>query len=372
MKAKNYYDILGVNEGAGVEEIKKIYRKLAKQCHPDANPGSKQSEDRFKEISEAYDVLSDPKKRQQYDQMRKYGFGGPGAGKAGGGFDPGDFDFGQFRQAGNGRGASSEGFNVFGGLGDLFSQFFNRGESDFEGDSDAGSGDLHATLEIPFELSATGGKTRFTVAKDKPCTACSGTGTRPGSKKIVCPSCRGKGTVTLGQGAFGINRPCSRCFGKGTLAGQPCEPCDGSGRVHGNVTYSVSIPEGIRDGEQVRLAGQGSGSPPGDLIITVRVEPHRFFERRGNDVYCNVELNLAQAMRGSTVRVKTPARKKVNLKIPKGTKDGTVFRLAGMGIRRDGKKADQYVKVKLRIPEKPTAEEKEWMSGSARHGGGER
>jgi molecular chaperone DnaJ len=370
MKAKNYYDILGVSEGAEVDEIKKIYRKLAKQCHPDTNPGSKQAEERFKEISEAYDVLSDPKKRQQYDQMRKYGFSGPGPGTAGGGFEPGNFDYGRFGQAGNGRGLSFEGFNPLGGLGDLFSQFFDRGEGDFEGSATAGGGDLHATLSIPFELAAGGGKTRFTVSKDKICSACAGSGAGPDSKKTVCPSCRGRGTVTLGHGAFGINRPCSRCFGKGTLISRPCARCEGNGQVHGNVTYSVIIPPGIRDGEQIRLAGQGNDKPPGDLIVTVRVEPHRFFERRGNDVHCGVELSLAQAALGSKVRVKTPSGKKVNLKIPRGTHDGAVFRIPGMGIERDGKKANQYIKVKIRIPEKPTEQEKEWISQFAKRSGG--
>jgi molecular chaperone DnaJ len=362
MKAKNYYDILGVNEGAGIEEIKKSYRKLAKQCHPDANPDNKQAEERFKEVSEAYDVLSDPKKRQQYDQMRKYGFGGPGMGTSGGGYEQGHFDFGQFRNAGNGRGASFEGFNLFGGLGDLFSQFFDHGEPGFEEAGHAGRGDLNATLSIPFELSASGGKTRFTVMKEKNCHACAGSGAAPGSKKTVCPSCRGRGTVTLGHGAFGISRPCSRCYGKGTLTSEPCRQCEGSGQVHGGVTYSVTIPAGIRDGEQIRLAGQGSGKPPGDMIVTVRIEPHRFFERRGDDVYCEVELGLAQAALGSTVRVRTPSGKKVNLKIPRGTQNDTVFRIPGMGGERNGKKASQYVKVKIRFPEKPTEEEKEWIS----------
>jgi len=373
MTPKNYYNILGVKEDAGLDEIKKIYRKLAKQCHPDANPDNKQAEEKFKEISEAYDVLSDPQKRQKYDQMRKFRFGGRGM--DGGGFDFRNFNPGQFRQQGEpGDGSSFEGFNLFGGLGDLFSQFFDRSEWEHEEPSEAGGErNIHVAVSIPFELSVTGGKTRFTVSKEDACPVCRGSGAKPGSRTETCPECRGRGTVTIGQGGFGINRPCSRCLGKGRIVKNPCNRCSGKGTVQTKKTYSVTIPAGISDGEQIRLSGQGrpgSGNiPTGDLIATVRIEPHRFFERKGNDIYCDVDLNLAQAVLGSTVRVKTAGGKKVQLKIPQGTQNGALFRIPGMGIERNGKKADQYVRVKVKIPEKLTEEEKELMDRFARQSG---
>jgi len=376
MKPKDYYNILGVKENADPEEIKKVYRRLAKQCHPDANPNNKQAEERFKDVSEAYDVLSDPKKRQQYDQMRKYGFAQPGA--------DGGFDFGQFRQSGDGRGFSFDGFgdgsgggfSFLGGLGDLFSQFFDRGETNFGEPQRRETADIHATLSIPLELSVTGGKHRFQVVKEDECPVCRGEGAKPGTRQETCPECSGRGTVTIGQGGFGIERPCARCMGRGRIIRTPCDRCGGQGKVKVRKTYSVTIPAGIGDGEQIRLAGQGlprqNGRAAGDLIATVRIEPHRFFERRGDDVYCSVALNLAQAALGSTVCVKTPTGKKINLKIPAGTQDGTEFRIPGMGVDRKGRRGDQYVRVKVRIPEKPSPQEKEWMDRLARKSGKKR
>ncbi len=373
MTPKNYYTILGVKEDAGLDEIKKVYRKLAKQCHPDTNPGDKQAEEKFKEISEAYDVLNDPQKRQKYDQMRKFGFGGRGMDA--GGFDFRNFDPGQFRQQGEpGGGFSFEGSDVFGGLGDLFSQFFDRGEWAREEPAETtGERDIHVAVSIPLELSVTGGKTRFTVSKVDVCPVCRGSGAKPGSRTETCSACRGRGTVTIGHGGFGVSRPCSRCLGKGKIVKNPCDRCSGSGTVQGKKTYSVTIPAGLSDGEQIRLAGQGqpkSGNrAAGDLIATVRIEPHRFFERVGNDIYCNVELNLAQAVLGSAVRVKTVDGKKVQLKIPPGTQTGTLFRIPGMGVERKGKRADQYVRIKVKIPEKLTEEEKELMDRFAQKSG---
>ena len=345
MKPKNYYDILGVAEDAGQEEIKRTYRKLAKQCHPDAHPGDKQAEEKFKEISEAYDVLGDPKKRGQYDGMRKFGFGPQGGG--GPSFDFQDIDFGSYGPE-KGDFRSFDPFGGSAGLGDFFSRLFDRdGADDF-----SPATDLHAEVSIPFELAAGGGKTTFSVKKDKPCAACGGSGARPGSKRSVCPSCKGKGSITLGYGSFGINRPCTRCFGKGKLVLEPCRSCGGKGTAEGHVTYSVNIPAGIEDGEQIRLAGQGqsgsAGRPAGDLIVSVRVRPHRFFERRGNDIHCGVSLSLAQAARGSKVRIRTVHGNKVDLRIPKGTRNNTVFRIPGMGLERNGRQGDQYVRVNVK------------------------
>jgi molecular chaperone DnaJ len=362
MKAKEYYNILGVGESAGIDEIKKAYRKLAKQCHPDANPGNKQAEEKFKEISEAYEILSDPKKRQQYDQARKFGFGGPG----GRGFDPGNFNRGTDPRAGRGGTFTFDGFGDFGGIGDLFAQFFDfSDERESSSSRGRGSREAHAEIRIPFELAATGGKTSVSVVKDKDCHECGGSGAKPGTRPSSCPKCGGRGSVFIGQGAFGVSRPCSACMGTGKIISQPCILCGGQGRIHGPVTYSIRIPAGIADGGRIRLKGQGQpdtkGRSAGDLILTVRVEPHRFFRRDGNAVLCDVPLTLKQAALGSSVKINTVQGKKVMLKIPAGTTNGTILRIPKMGIENDGRRGDQFVTVRVNLPENPSPEEKELL-----------
>jgi len=363
MGVKEYYKILEVDEGATGDEIKKAYRRLAKQYHPDKNAGNKQAEEKFKDILEAYQVLSDSKKRQQYDQMRKFGYGGQG-------FDFRNFDFGGFKGAGRrpGRGGISfEGFDLFGGLGDVFAQFFDLGERTRQRQYGPRRGeDLLVEVSVPFGLGISGGKTTFAVEKEKTCPFCNGGGAKPGSRAQVCPECGGRGMIVVGQGGFGVSRPCPRCYGKGQIIENPFDRCRGSGIARGRQTYSVKIPAGIEDGDQIRLKGQGqpglAGGPPGDMIVKVRIKPHRFFKRQGEDITCQVALNLTQAVLGSTLRVKTVSGKKVQLKIPPGTQDGTTFRLAGMGVERNGRRGDQYVVVRVSIPENPSEEEKEFMA----------
>ena len=371
MGAKDFYKILGVSEGASQDELKRAYRKLAKEHHPDTHPGDKQAEQRFKEVSEAYNVLSDPKKRQQYDQMRKYGFGGGGPGGRGfQGFDFGNFDFGGFQnfrgaRSQPGGGFSFEGFNL-GGLGDIFAQFFDLGERTRQRRYGPRRGeDLLVQVSVSFETAAAGGKASFTVEKDKTCPVCSGGGAKPGSTVKPCPECGGRGTVVIGQGGFGVSRPCPRCYGRGQIIENPCDRCHGSGIAKGKRSYSIKIPAGMEEGGQVRLKGEGqpgvAGGPKGDMIVTVRVQPHRFFSKRGKDITCDVPLSLAQAVNGAKIRVKTIDGKKVQVAIPAGTQDGTSFRLAGMGISKNGRKGDQYVRVKVALPSHPTKEEKELL-----------
>lgn len=374
MGAKDYYKILGVAEGASQDEIKKSYRRLAKEYHPDANPGNKAAEEKFKEISEAYDVLGDVKKRSQYDQMRKYGFSGRGGFQ---GFDFRDFDFGGFRNAAAGRqgqrGTAFEGFDLFGNLGDLFSQFFDMGERTRQRQYGPRKGeDLYVEVTVPQNLADEGGKASFSVDKEKTCPVCKGGGAKPGSRVETCPDCHGRGMITATQGGFGISRPCPRCFGKGQLIKNPCDRCQGSGQVIGRRTYTVQIPKGTKNGKQVRLKGQGhtgvSGGPAGDILVRMKIKASSFFSLDQDDVYCEVPLTLSQAVSGSKIRVKTIDGRKVQVRVPAGTQDGTSLRLQGMGVPRNGRRGDQFVTIRVKIPEHPTKEEKELMKQYARMG----
>ncbi|MFH0777750.1 MAG: J domain-containing protein, partial [Candidatus Eisenbacteria bacterium] len=243
---KDYYEILGVGESASAAEIKKAYRALAKKYHPDANPGNKSAEERFKEISESHEVLADPQKRAQYDQMRKFGSRAFSGGGGSEGFDLRDI----FSGAGGGRGAtfSYEDLGGFGGLGDIFSRLFGSGVR-AEGYGPQTGDDIAVDLEIPFELATTGGKTTFSVSKDDACQACSGTGARPGSKTTPCPQCGGRGSVSFSQGGFAVSRPCPRCLGRGVIMGDPCPVCAGRGAGRRLKKYAVKIPVGVSAGE---------------------------------------------------------------------------------------------------------------------------
>ena len=374
MSGKDYYKVLGVAENADAAEIKRAYRRLAKENHPDANPGNAAAEARFKEISEAYGVLSDAKKRQQYDQMRR--FGGNGFGGAGrGGFDFGGFDFGGFQGRPGGRGGSIDPESIFGGLGGLgsiFSQFFDLGKTPRNRGPHRGE-DIAVQIDIPFEKAALGGKSAFTIDKEKVCPVCQGGGAKPGSRVETCPECKGTGHVVLGQGGFGVSRPCPRCYGRGQIISNPCDRCHGKGQVRGKRTYNLKITPGTESGKQIRLKGEGqpgsAGRPAGDLLVTIKVTPHHFFRRQGKDILCRVPITLAQAVRGTRIRVKTIDGRKVELRIPPGTQDGTRFKLAGMGIVNGKTKGAQYVTVKVSLPESPTDEEKELIQAYRKAGG---
>lgn len=366
MGAKDYYHILGVQENASQSEIKQRYRELAKQYHPDKNEGDKQAEEKFKSISEAYDVLGDPQKRQKYDQMRKFG------GSQGFGFDPSHFSGFQGSPGGiNFNGFSFENFSGFGGLGDIFSQFFDLGERTRQKRYGPRSGEsIGVEISIPFELSISGGKTSFAIKKEKICPSCQGGGAKPGSRVDTCGQCQGRGTVIIGQGGFGVSRPCPKCYGRGQIIKNPCDTCSGTGQVERNRTYTIRIQPGIENGSQIRLKEQGqpgvSGGKPGDMIVTVRVQPHRFFRRKKNDIHCEVPLSLSQAVLGAKIKVKTVQGNKVQLNVPKGTQDGTTFRLTGLGVENCHTKGDQLVTVRVKIPENLTDEEVELMEEFSR------
>lgn len=359
MPKRNYYETLGVGENASVEEIKKAYRNLAKKYHPDAHPGDKQAENRFKEISEAYTVLSDPEKRKQYDQMRRYGFSGTGPQSGGGfqGFDFGDVFRGQGRARGGRqrtqRGSTSDDFFSFGGFGDLFSQIFG-GESGFESGGRQGQADpnIYAQVEIPFKTAAVGGKTVISLRKEELCPQCKGSGAEAPSDVQVCDQCHGSGTISMNRGAFAISRPCPKCLGRGRIIRRPCKKCGGTGRVSVNRKISVTIPPATEDGKKLRLSKQGNpstnGTPAGDLILTIRVQNHRFFRRDGLDIYCEIPIDKSRAEQGTKLRIKTIYDKKVELKIPPRTPNGKTFRLKKMGIARNGEVGNQFVKIKVK------------------------
>jgi len=362
MAGKDYYKILDVPENASVDVIKKAYRRLAKKYHPDANKGSKEAEAKFKDVSEAYGVLSDPKKRAQYDQMRKYG-GSPFAGAQG---FPGGF--------GDGSGFGKGGFRMedfeFGSFGDLFSSIFgdvgvrthakkHRRHTPQKG------ANLALTLNLSFKEAALGTKKTIRLRRDESCPKCGGKGAEPGSGKTICPECNGSGMVTIAQGMFSISRPCPRCFGTGEIRGKPCSQCSGSGKVKGSKSIAVKIPAGIEDRQKIRLKGMGNagmnGNQYGDLIITVHVQPDPFFRREGMDIFCDLPLTLKQAVEGVKMKIRT-LRGHAMLKIPALTKDGSLFKLKGQGIKKDGKSGNQYVRAKVKSPSQPSEEEKEMMA----------
>ena len=364
MAQKDYYEVLGVAKDASPEAIKKAYRRLAKKYHPDANAGDKGAENKFKEISQAHEVLSDSQKRKQYDQMREMGARGSG------GFN--------FEDAFRGRGGkartfSSEDLGGFGDFGDIFSSIFDLGGRTRQERWGPQKGeDLYAEIEIPFDQSISGGRTVVNLKKEESCQSCRGSGAKPGSKIQTCPECRGSGMVSFSQGGFAIQRPCPRCYGRGTMISELCPTCGGNGQIAVDRKIAINIPAGIEDGTKLKLKGQGnpgiSGGLAGDLIVTIKIGGHRFFTRKGNDIYCQIPINIAQAVLGSKVRVKT-IDEKVDLTIPAGTQSGTKFRLKGKGVRNGGKAGDQYVEVKVDVPKNLSAEDKRLMEQFAKKTG---
>ena len=364
MAAKDFYQVLGVSDSASQDEIKKAYRRLAKQYHPDANPNNASAAERFKEISEAHSVLSDAEKRKQYDQMRRLGAydgaaaGGFRRGAAAGG--PGargpEVDFGNVE------------FGDFGGLGDIFSSIFGRGRQEAPR-----AETLETVVEVPFRVAMLGGKVPVALSVTEPCPTCAGSGGAPGATWSTCPECSGRGTISFGQGGFAVNRPCPQCRGRGRIPSQPCPTCHGAGEVRTERRVVITVPPATETGTRVRIRGQGEpgrpGAPSGDLIVTFQVQPDRFFRREGLDIVCEVPLNLAQATLGTKLRVRTLDGKKVVLRIPPGTQPGRKFRIKGQGIEKNGVKGDQLVQVQVTLPDDLTPEQQELMRKLAESAG---
>ncbi len=352
--AKDYYQVLGVAAKASEDDIKKAYRRLAKKYHPDANPGDTGAGERFKEISEAYSVLSDAGKRKKYDAMRKFGAFG-----SGGGWPD--------RSAGGVRFEDLGGLSGFGGLGDLFSSIFGRGKRA------AGVEPIESVIEIPFRTAVLGGKVPVTVSVTEACPTCGGSGAAPGAQVNECGECKGRGMVTFGQGGFAVTRPCPACRGRGRIPTTSCPRCDSMGEVEIAKRKLVTVPAGTDSGHRVRLKGQGQrsvdGGPDGDLIVTFQVQPDRFFTREGLDIHCTVPLNLAQASLGTKIKVRTVHGRRVVLSIPPGTQPGRKFRIKGQGVEKNGKKGHQYVEVAVTIPETLTESQQQQLRRFAQEAG---
>ena len=345
---RDYYEVLGVAKGASDDELKKAYRKLAKKYHPDLNPNNKEAETKFKEVSEAYEVLSDPQRRSRYDQFGhaasdpNSGFGGGGAG----GF--GDFDFG-----------------------DIFDSFFGGGfggRSQRTRNGPRRGNDIKYSVEITFLEAAFGVEKDLNLSRMEVCNTCRGTGCKSGEKPVACKACNGQGQIRYKQntpfGQFVSTRTCDVCGGDGTVVVNPCTTCGGHGRVKQSKKIKVKIPAGINDGQTISLRGEGEGGvkggPSGDLYVGIRIKEHPIFKRRDNNVYCEIPITFVQAALGAEIEVPT-IDGKVKYMVPEGTQTGTIFRLKSKGIKslRGSGRGDQYVTVKVEIPKKLKENQKE-------------
>ncbi len=329
------YETLGVPKNATQDEIKKAYRKLARQHHPDRNPDDKAAESKFKEVQTAYDVLSDPAKRKQYDAV---GNGRIRAGGAGGA--PFDFNLGDFD------------------LGDILGGVFGRGRGGASRPQAQRGADVEAVVNLSFEDSLKGIQTQIPVEVEAACHECGGTGARPGTVPVICPDCNGRGVISESQGLFALSQPCPRCRGNGTVIEQPCPSCHGSGRERRTKRYSVKVPAGVKDGTRIRLKGKGepgvNGGPPGDLHVVTRVAPSELYQRRGAaDLVVDVPVSFPTAALGGTVQVPTPEGP-VSLKIPAGSEDGKLLRIKGRGAPKlkGGGKGDVLARVRIQVPKK--------------------
>jgi molecular chaperone DnaJ len=342
MEDKDYYKILGVSRNASEEEIKKSYRRIAMQYHPDRNPGNKEAEENFKIASEAYEVLRDPEKRGIYDGYGIEGLKGTG--------------FTGFR-----------GFeDIFSAFGDIFEDFFGFGTTHRRGTRARPGADLRYDLKISFYEAAFGRDTEIEIPKNVLCEPCNGTGAKPGTYPTHCPSCRGTGQVTRSQGFFMISTTCGQCHGEGKIISHPCKECRGHGRVRMNKKIQIKVPPGVDTGSKLRIRGEGEeglrGGASGDLFVFLYVEPHDFFSREGDDIICQIPISFPQAALGAELEVPTLNDKR-NLTIPKGTESGDVFRIKGEGFPklRGYGRGDQLVQMIVKTPKNLTKRQEELL-----------
>ena len=351
MAKRDYYTVLGVNRDASEEDIKKSYRKLAMKHHPDRNPDDKGAEEKFKEAKEAYEVLSDAKRRAAYDQFGHAGVD-PSAG---------------FGAGAGARGAGPEGFGGFAdAFGDIFGEIFGQGRGGGRGNGVFRGADLRYNLEISLEEAARGTEARIRIPTMDPCEACQGTGAKPGTQAKQCPTCHGRGEVRVSQGFFSIQQTCPNCHGTGKVIADPCKACEGAGRTRKYKTLSVKIPAGVDQDDRIRLSGEGetgvNGGPPGDLYVVVQLKPHAVFQRDGADLHCEMPISFATAALGGEIEIPT-LDGHAKLKIPAETQTGQKFRLRNKGIRpvRGSVVGDLYCHAVVETPVKLTARQKELL-----------
>ena len=352
--AKTLYDTLGVAKNASQDEIKKAYRKLARQYHPDKNAGDKEAEEHFKEVQTAYDVLSDEEKRKQYDRFGSQN-GRPGAG--GPNVDFGNFDFGNFDVS-----------DLLGGI------FGGRSGGTASRRQPLRGNDVEAVVHLSFEDSLRGAEAKVPVELTVACRECGGTGAQPGTAPVICPECNGRGVKAESQGLFALSQPCPRCRGNGTVIEQPCSKCKGSGRERRLKTYTVKIKPGVKDGTKIRLKGKGeageNGGPAGDLVVITRVTESPVYERRGDDLVVQVPISYPTATLGGSVEVPTPEGT-VSLKIPAGSEDGKLLRIKGRGAPRlhGSGKGDVLARVRIDVPKRVNKKERELLEELKKVGG---
>ncbi|MBQ2823179.1 MAG: molecular chaperone DnaJ [Oscillospiraceae bacterium] len=351
---RDYYEVLGVQKGASPDEIKKAFRQMAKKYHPDLNPGNKEAEEKFKEVNEAYEVLSDPDKKARYDQ---YGHAGVDPSYGGGGFN----------------GGFSGGFGDMGDIGDIFNSFFGGGfgsSSRSNPNAPRRGQDLETSVHINFMDACFGKEVEINVNRLEKCSECNGTGAASGSSVDTCPDCHGTGSVKVAQrtpfGMISSQKPCTRCSGKGKIINNPCHKCNGNGRVSTSSGITVSIPAGIDKGQVLRVPGKGNagtnGGPNGDLHVVVNVRPDPIFEREGFDIHTDIPITYTQAVLGDEITVPT-IDGNVKYTVPEGTQTGTVFRFKGKGVKRlnSNGRGDQYVHVTIEVPKNLSKKQKELL-----------
>ncbi|MDR2136061.1 MAG: molecular chaperone DnaJ [Treponema sp.] len=357
MSKRDYYEVLGIQKNASKDDIKKAYRKLAIQYHPDKNPGNKDAEEKFKEATEAYEVLSDDQKKSAYDQFGFAGVQGMGGG---------EHDWSSFR-----------GFeDIFGGgdFGSIFETIFGGGFGGGRPSRSAGGarqGDnLRYDIEISFKDAVFGTKVEIQYSRNESCPACHGTGAAEGSGKKVCPSCQGSGQIRRSQGFFSVASTCPTCHGEGYIIEHPCKECGGSGAQRKKQRIMVTIPAGVENGRRVVISRQGdagvNGGPAGDLYVFIRVKPHEYFERQGLDLYCAVPISVTQASLGADIHVSTLDSKKIKVKVPPGIQSGKLLRVRSEGVPAASRRGDLYIKIVVQVPDKLTKRGRELMEELSR------